>query len=172
MAADQVAGHELERRTVLFGAGAVGIAGVLVACGGDSADDEPQSTPTGRTDDEPTDEPNADQGDDQSDDQGEGEPDDAGAPLVAASDVPVGGGVVLPDEQVVVTQPSEGEFLGFSAICTHQGCTVASVDDGEIRCPCHGSRYSIEDGTVVNGPATQPLPEVAVSVQGDEIVRA
>jgi Rieske Fe-S protein len=49
---------------------------------------------------------------------------------------------------------------------------VARVDDGLIQCDCHGSRFSIEDGTVANGPATQPLPEVTVSLDGDQVVRA
>jgi Rieske Fe-S protein len=82
----------------------------------------------------------------------------------------VGGGVI--GGGVVVTQPTEGEFRGFSSTCTHQGCTVASVADGVISCPCHGSRFSAEDGSVDNGPATAPLPEVAVSVEGENVVRA
>jgi Rieske Fe-S protein len=159
---------ELERRTVLLGAGAVGIAGVLAACGGDDngsggvpAATATDDSGTGDVTDEPTDGAGSD------DDQ-----DDDAAVLVPASDVPVGGGVILADEEVVITQPADGEFKAFSSTCTHQGCTVGSVSDGLIRCPCHGSRYFIEDGTVENGPATQPLPEVAVSLEGDQIVRA
>jgi Rieske Fe-S protein len=158
---------ELERRTVLLGAGAAGIAGVLAACGGNDdgnggnpAATATDDTGTGDVTDEPTD---AGSDDDQDGDT---------APLVAASDVPVGGGVILADDGVVVTQPEEGEFMGFSSTCTHQGCTVARVDGGQIQCDCHGSRFSIEDGAVENGPATQPLPEVAVSLEGDQIVRA
>ena len=60
---------------------------------------------------------------------------------------------MLTDDKLVVTQPTEGEFKGFTAVCTHQGCTVGRVEDGEIRCPCHGSRFSAEDGSVVGGPA-------------------
>ena len=43
----------------------------------------------------------------------------AGQELISATDVPVGGGTVLPDEKIVVTQPREGDFKAFSAICTH-----------------------------------------------------
>jgi len=39
----------------------------------------------------------------------------------------VGGGIILPDEQVVVTQPSAGEFKAFTAVCTHAQCVVSSV---------------------------------------------
>ena len=75
---------------------------------------------------------------------------------MAAADVPVGGGTVI-DQSVVVTQPAKGEFKAFSAICTHQGCTVGSVTDGQIVCPCHGSHFSIKDGSPVSGPAPSPL---------------
>jgi Rieske Fe-S protein len=81
--------------------------------------------------------------------------------------VPVGSGVVV--DEVVVTQPSEGEFLGFSSTCTHAGCTVRNVEGGTINCPCHGSKFNL-DGTVANGPASRPLESKAVTVQGDSIV--
>jgi len=84
----------------------------------------------------------------------------------------VGGGVIFPDQQVVVTQPVEGEFKCFTAVCTHQGCIVSSVQAGGIRCECHGSVFSVEDGTAVNPPATQPLAEVEITVDGDEIAIA
>jgi Rieske Fe-S protein len=95
----------------------------------------------------------------------------ASAGLVAAADVPVAGGVILKDEELVVTQPSEGTFKGFSAICTHQGCLVAEVSDGQINCSCHGSAFSAEDGSVVNGPATAQLEEVALKVQGGQVTQ-
>jgi len=88
---------------------------------------------------------------------------------VAATDVPVGGGVVLADDQVVVVQPRTGTFLGWSSTCTHQGCTVASVSDSLIHCPCHGSAFSIEDGSVRSGPATTALPKVALTVRGNQV---
>jgi Rieske Fe-S protein len=90
--------------------------------------------------------------------------------------VEVGGGIILGDQGVVLTQPSSGEFKGFSATCTHQGCTVSSISDGTINCPCHGSRFSIEDGSVVQAASglttdTQaPLPEVPINVDGDSIL--
>ena len=95
-----------------------------------------------------------------------------GQALVAAGEVPVGGGVVLADEKIVVTQPTAGTYKAFSATCTHQNCTVGSVADGTINCPCHGSRFSIEDGSVRNPPATRALPAVAVRAEGTDIVRA
>ena len=96
--------------------------------------------------------------------------------LVARADVPLGGGVILGDQNVVVTQPSKGTFEGFSATCTHQGCILASVAGGTINCGCHGSQFSITDGSNVAGPSgspagsVAPLPKVAVRAKGAEIV--
>jgi Rieske Fe-S protein len=96
-----------------------------------------------------------------------------GAPaLVAVADVPVGGGVVLAAQSLVVTQPAAGTFRAFSATCTHQGCTVNEVKDGTINCPCHGSRFAVADGAPTAGPAKKPLPEKAVTVQGSSVVLA
>lgn len=83
--------------------------------------------------------------------------------------IPVGGGKVFPDQKVVVTQPTSGEFKAFSAVCTHQGCVVADVSGGTINCGCHGSAFDVTTGAVRRGPATSPLPEKKVTVSGDGI---
>ena len=95
----------------------------------------------------------------------------AGAVLGPASGVPVGGGEIFADAQVVVTQPTKGDFRGFSSICTHQGCPVTSISNGTINCSCHGSQFSIKDGSVQAGPAPRPLPAVKVTVAGGKITR-
>lgn len=84
--------------------------------------------------------------------------------LVRTSQVPVGGGVVLSGKGIVVTQPSAGSFRGFSVTCTHQGCPVDRVSGGNIICPCHGSQFSVADGSVTGGPARKPLGARAVKV--------
>ena len=93
----------------------------------------------------------------------------AGKPLAKTSEIPVGGGKVFGSEKVVVTQPTAGTFKAFSATCTHQGCLVAEVADGNIDCKCHGSLFSVTDGSVTKGPATQPLPEKRIATSGDQI---
>ncbi|GAA3629358.1 Rieske (2Fe-2S) protein [Microlunatus ginsengisoli] len=85
------------------------------------------------------------------------------------AEIPVGGGKIFDQQKVVVTQPAAGQFKAFSAICTHQGCTVGTVAT-TIDCPCHGSKFSITDGSVVNGPATAPLPALTAKVQGSDVV--
>lgn len=94
----------------------------------------------------------------------------AGGAVAQVSDIPVGGGVILPDDAIVITQPSDGDIKAFSAICTHQGCLVSEVVDNEIVCPCHGSKFSAEDGSVLQGPATQPLGSAGVAVEGGSVV--
>jgi nitrite reductase/ring-hydroxylating ferredoxin subunit len=94
------------------------------------------------------------------------------AALASTSDIPVGGGKILTDKKIVITQPQSGTFHAFSAVCTHAGCTVGSVSGGTINCPCHGSRFNITNGSVMNGPAASPLPPVSIKVQGTSIVQA
>ncbi|MGA8846812.1 MAG: Rieske (2Fe-2S) protein, partial [Nocardioides sp.] len=104
---------------------------------------------------------------------GEGGPAPApGSTLATTSEVPVGGGIVLPDANVVITQPTEGTFRGFSTTCTHTGTAVNAVDGAEIVCPNHGSRFSIEDGSAVQGPASSPLAAIELTVEGDQIMLA
>jgi Rieske Fe-S protein len=90
-------------------------------------------------------------------------------PNVDTSDVPVGGGVVLDDDDYVITQPSKGTYKAFSKICTHAGCPVTKVEDGVIKCPCHGSEFSIEDGSVEEGPARKALAESETTVAGSKV---
>ena len=91
---------------------------------------------------------------------------------VAASDVPVGGGRVLAEQGVVVTQPEAGTFAAFGAVCPHQGCLVDQVTDAGITCPCHGSVFALADGAPLEGPATSGLEPRQVSVAGDRVVPA
>jgi nitrite reductase/ring-hydroxylating ferredoxin subunit len=156
---------QISRRRALTGAAAGGLAlPVLAACGGGGGspsvtaqEPDPTTSPDGQ----------------KSSDGGQDPPADA---LVATADVPVGGGVILGSRNVVVTQPEKGQFEGFSATCTHQGCILAGVASGTINCGCHGSQFSITDGSNVAGPSGSPagsvaaLPKVAVKVEGAEVV--
>ncbi|MGK5628363.1 Rieske (2Fe-2S) protein [Streptomyces sp. URMC 123] len=159
------AGRAPGRRAVLAAAVASGAAAVAAALAGCSryGDGPPpaQEPPPPRT--------GGGGGGDGGDGRGDG---GAGEVLVRVSEVPVGGGTVLKDRKVVVAQPREGEFTAFSAVCTHQGCTVAEVSGGIARCPCHGSGFRITDGSVASGPAGRPLPRQAVTVVDGTVRRA
>lgn len=88
---------------------------------------------------------------------------------VAEADVPVGGGTILKSDKLVVTQPTKGDFKAFSAVCPHQGCTVGSVTDGQIVCPCHNSHFSIDDGSPLTGPASKPLGAKKATLAGGQV---
>ncbi len=96
-------------------------------------------------------------------------PDDLVPVTVLKSDVPVGGGVVRTDGGVVITQPEEGTFVGFSSKCTHAGCQVRKVREDGIFCACHGSLFSITDGAPKAGPASEPLLLVSLVDEGDAL---
>ena len=89
----------------------------------------------------------------------------AAAEALKKADIPVGGGKVL--GKVVVTQPTAGTFKAFSAICTHQGCTVSKIENAQIICACHDSVFDAATGAVVSGPAKGPLAAKAITVSGD-----
>ncbi|WP_256069532.1 MULTISPECIES: Rieske (2Fe-2S) protein [unclassified Streptomyces] len=89
--------------------------------------------------------------------------------LGAATAIPIGGAKLFRDDKVVVSQPHKGTFKAFSAVCTHQGCVVDSVDGTTISCPCHGSQFDALTGAVVQGPATEPLPAVPVRQSGGQL---
>ena len=82
------------------------------------------------------------------------------------SEIPVGGGKVFADSQTVVTQPTAGTFKAFDAVCPHQGCTVGSVEGGQIICPCHQSHFDAATGNVVSGPAPTGLTAKKITVTG------
>jgi len=142
------------RRAIVGGICGIGVAVGLTACGSSGGNGGPSSPNPGNVTS-----PNP--------------PVDTGP--IKTSDIPVGGGKIYAGDDTVVTQPTQGDFKAFSATCTHEGCLLTAVRNGTINCPCHGSRYSIEDGSVKHAAtgltiATQdPLPAKAVTVKGDII---
>ena len=128
------------RRTVLKGAAVTCGVGLLAACGGGG-----EEAASG----------------------------DADAPLLQLDEVPVGGAKAVTagnGDKVIVTRPTEGEAVAFSAKCPHQGCTVAP-DDEQLTCPCHGSAFAL-DGSVIQGPAEEDLAPYAVTVVDGQVLPA
>ncbi|MEU4691299.1 Rieske (2Fe-2S) protein [Actinoplanes sp. NPDC023714] len=157
------AGATSTRRCILVGAGAIGATAVLAACGTDGTGTNPNGTDFD-ADPAPAGSTAAGSGDSGGDSGGGGEV------VVAAADVKVGGGVIT--DKLVVTQPTEGTYKAFSKVCTHQGCEVSEIADGQIICRCHNSFFSVKDGAPTSGPAQQPLAETKVELDGDNIVVA
>jgi Rieske Fe-S protein len=99
-----------------------------------------------------------------------------GAAIARETEVPPGSAVEFTDEesgqQAVLVRLESGDFVAYSAVCTHRACTVG-YRDGQLACPCHGSIFDPANGAaVVNGPAESPLPEIPVEVRNEEIFRA
>ncbi|MGW1284021.1 Rieske (2Fe-2S) protein [Streptomyces sp. NPDC002586] len=161
------------RRTVVAAAGAAGLAAALTACG--SSDNASGTAGTGSGSSGTTGSTGSTAGTGSSGSTGStgaaqnGGGSAGGAALAKTSDIPEGGGKIFKDHGVVVTQPTAGTFKAFSAKCTHQGCAVGSVTGGAIVCPCHNSHFSVADGSVKQGPATQPLPAEKITVSGEDI---
>lgn len=155
------------RRIVFQGLSALGIAAVLAGCGGEERD-QPRASTTSEADSvspAPTEVPPS---------QKPTKKHDRLAPnaLAATDEIPVGGGIILTDARIVITQPKQGEFRGFSAVCKHEGQTVGRVSDNTITCLAHGSQYDAATGDVTMGPATAGLDRVPLRVRGDAILRA
>ena len=89
---------------------------------------------------------------------------------VKKADVPVGGGVIMQNANFVVTQPTAGTYKAFSNVCTHQGCPVSEITNGAVVCTCHGSQFSVKDGSVISGPARRALATATVTQSGDSLV--
>jgi Rieske Fe-S protein len=156
---------ETSRRTVLACAGAA-CAATLAGCSTYNSNSGGVDAPQGAQSTESSSAPAA------AGSGGSGGGVGGGAALAKTSDVPVGGGTILTDKKIVITQPQSGTFHAFTAVCTHAGCTVGSVSSGTINCPCHGSRFNINNGSVVNGPAASPLAPINIKVQGTSILQA
>ncbi|WP_030544703.1 Rieske (2Fe-2S) protein [Streptomyces albus] len=169
MTGSQGSARSTSRRAVVAAAGAAGLTAALAACGDSGDSGAGAQQPAG---DAGAPEAGADTGAGAGEAGGEagGEVAGGGTELAKTADIPEGGGKVFPDQKVVVTQPTAGEFKAFSATCTHQGCAVKDVTDGLINCPCHGAKYSALDGSVKGGPAPKPLPPAKITVQGDSVM--
>ncbi len=170
------------RRLVLLGAGAVSATAVLAACGSSTTattnttgtDYSNNPAPAGSRGARATGAGGTDDGNSGSGSSSKSSSAKSGSSntvaLAKVADVPTGGGVIAGGW--VITQPSAGKFKAFSKVCTHTGCDVSRVDNGVIICPCHGSKFSIDDGSPTAGPATKALAEKKVKAEGGKIVAA
>jgi cytochrome b6-f complex iron-sulfur subunit len=161
IAAQDDIGTELSRRK-MFGICSIGVFGAaaLAACGGD---DSTSTTGAGA--------PSEGGSEAVATTAGDSAP--SATKLVKLADVPVGGsvGLEVAGKPVIVSQPSAGEAVAFSAVCPHQFATVV-VKGKELRCPLHASTFDAATGKNLSGPAAgKPLPPVPVKVVDGEVVQ-
>jgi cytochrome b6-f complex iron-sulfur subunit len=118
---------------------------------------------------------NAGGGDEQAAGGGSKKPKAPGGKAIAdTSEVAPGSAVAFKDSgsPAVLVHLDSGDFVAYSAVCTHQGCTV-DYQNGQLACPCHGSVFDpANSAEVVAGPATRPLPKIPVKVSGGEVFMA
>ena len=90
---------------------------------------------------------------------------------VSAAEIPPGTAKQFKagDSTVIVAQPVEGEFVAYSARCTHQGGVVQVIEGMTLRCPLHGAEYDATDGSNTLAPAPRPLDAVPVSESGGQL---
>jgi Rieske Fe-S protein len=166
------------RRTLIRATGLIALTGggaaVLAACGADAGTAQPPAAPSAASSAAPlpttaSATPDVSTSGKPSASAPKEAPKARSGPSVPTSDVPVGGGVILENANYVVTQPTRGTYKAFTKICTHMGCPVTSIANGNIHCNCHGSEYSITDGSVTHPPAPRPLQEFATTVIGKKV---
>ncbi len=63
------------------------------------------------------------------------------------------------------------EVYAIGAVCSHYGAPLeeGTLKDGTIVCPWHYSRFSLEDGSVKEGPATAPVPKYEARINNGSI---
>jgi Rieske Fe-S protein len=158
----------LTRRTLLaVGMAAVGTAGVAVLAGCSNGSKVAGSGGGGATDAGSTDAGStATTGG-----AGGGASGSTATVLAKVADVPVGNAIsaTLAGKPILISQPAAGMIVVFTAICTHQGCTVAPAGK-EFHCPCHGSIYDAATGAVKHGPAPAALAKIPTHVVGGDVM--
>lgn len=159
----------VSRRGILAGSAAAVAVLALGAC----APGEEAST-SGTTPGDPTTQPPAESESATPADDSSGQGESSGEPLAGTGDFPVGGGVVVKTASgvVVITHPTDTDFLAFNGTCPHQGCPVTEVLENTILCNCHGSVFDGSTGDRLEGPAPIGLKPVPIQVSDGEIYLA
>ncbi len=94
--------------------------------------------------------------------------------IVKAADFPVGSTMPFTanDGNPAILFRTKAGVFAYSAVCTHQGCTVAyDALSHSMNCPCHGAKFDSTSGAVLAGPAQTPLPKISVAISGANIVQ-
>jgi Rieske Fe-S protein len=164
---ERISRRRFIRLGTVLGVGAAG-ASVLVACGGGSGGGSGGGGEYGGG------AGGSDKSSGKKTDGGTEKQPSGGQAIAQASEVAPGSAIKFKDSgnPAVLVHLQSGDFVAYSAVCTHQQCTVA-YRNGQLACPCHGSIFDATNGAeVVNGPAQRPLPEIPVEVRGGEVFRA
>lgn len=75
--------------------------------------------------------------------------------------MPAGNAARFYDDAIVITE--KGQTAVFSPVCPHLGCHINRLEEGELICPCHGSRFNLR-GQLTHGPSTQGLQPLSFEI--------
>ncbi len=95
-----------------------------------------------------------------------------GTVTIDKKDVPEGGAkdLVLNDLPIIVINRPQKGYIALSRVCTHLGCLVDYQESaGVLLCPCHAGKFDLEC-KVISGPPPQPLPRLALKVEGNSLI--
>ena len=76
-----------------------------------------------------------------------------------------------PEDHCILIRTAAEEYVAYSQKCTHLSCAVYySQENNCLECPCHRGFFSVENGKVLEGPPSRPLPRVVLEKQGDKLI--
>jgi Rieske Fe-S protein len=76
-----------------------------------------------------------------------------------------------PNDRCILIRTGEDEYNAYSQKCTHLSCAVYYTKESHrLACPCHQGYFSVNDGSVLQGPPPRPLPRIILERQGTELV--
>ncbi len=95
--------------------------------------------------------------------------------VATAGEIPIGGVKLFtyptPQDPCILVRVGVDRFVAYSQKCTHLSCAVYyEKGANRLECPCHEGHFSIEDGSVLQGPPPRPLPRIVLEHQGDTVV--
>jgi Rieske Fe-S protein len=75
------------------------------------------------------------------------------------------------EDPCIMVRRGPDRFAAFSQTCTHLSCTVYYArEQNRLECPCHEGYFSVEDGSVIQGPPPRPLPRVTLKRDGNNLI--
>ena len=89
--------------------------------------------------------------------------------------VPVGGAKLFTypteEDHCILVRTAEDHAVAYSQKCTHLSCAVYySAEEQKLLCPCHHGYFSVQDGSVLQGPPPRPLPRIVLENRSGTLV--
>ena len=104
-----------------------------------------------------------------------GKPVFAPLPVAAVDDIAVGEVKLFsypaPEDPCIMVRTATDRYVAYSQKCTHLSCAVYyAKEENRLECPCHEGYFSVEDGSVLQGPPPRRLPRVILERDGGNLI--